>query len=152
MKQSDLPKARYLPPPVSSEIGSAASDAARPVVVLLWCAGATAVAVFLLQQPHYWLPGLVAVVLGAWMAYLELQQVVGVCLEWRHQGWCILHGTSAIETEELSCAPRVVLDLQRRLLLRVRDGRGRIHWVWLVRRDKAQWHRMRCALFAVRQP
>lgn len=120
--------------------------------MLLWCVGAVAVAGFLLQQPHYWLPGFGAVVLGAWAAYLELQQEAGARLEWRHQGWCMLQGTPAAEAEELSCAPRVVLDLQRVLLLRVRDGHERIHWVWLVRRDKTLWHRMRCALFALRQP
>lgn len=145
-------KARYLPPPVSYEIGRADASGARFWVVCLWCTGLVAVLCWLLQQPQYWLIGLVALVPGTWAALLEVHRVAGLRLEWGYQGWHLSLNSSVVDVVPLPCEPRVIIDFQRVILLRVADKQRRIHWLWLAQRDKAQWHYLRCALFAVRQP
>lgn len=152
MKQTAVPKARYLPPLVSYEIGPAGSSGARGWVVGLWCAGVVAVARLLVLQPQFWPLGLGALAVGSWAALLELRSVAGQRLEWRKPGWHLLLNQPGAAVADLLCEPRVVIDFQRMILLRVTDEQRMIHWVWLVRRDTTQWHRLRCALFARRQP
>lgn len=106
----------------------------------------------LVLQPQFWLLGMGVLALGSWAALLELRSVAGQRLEWRRPGWHLLLNQPGAGAADLLCEPRVVIDIQHMILLRVVDEQGRVHWVWLARRDTRQWHRLRCALFAGRQP
>ncbi len=82
------------------------------------------------------------------LAQREFQAVPLARLAWSpSNAWSCLPKSTSIVAELQACSPRVVLDLQRVLLLRVNDTHGNVHWVWMRRTDKAQWHRLRCALF-----
>lgn len=148
--QTTAPKVRYLPPPVRVEIG--VPGTARGVIAGLWCVGAAALWWGLPYQQDTFAIAVAVLLLTAWVAYLEANPRDSFVLDWSATGWRCNAGRSAAQAPSVPCAPAVVLDWQRLMLLRVRGLTGGARWVWCRRQDARQWHRFRCALFAGRQP
>lgn len=153
MTPKAAPKVRYLPPPVRFGAGATGSaPSAVGLVVVLWCTGALAVFYGLPWQSDALVVGAVLLLFSAWAAYGELLPREQVILDWSAKGWHCTVVSCHMPQPPVACAPTVVLDLQRLLLLRIQCASGGVLWLWCQRQDSALWHRFRCALFATRQP
>lgn len=141
-------KEKYLPPAVAVDC-----DATRLVVpfqavfvvgamvLLMWSLGSH-------QSTHSAFLTLGAFGFCGFLSQREFQSVPLDRLAWSpSNAWSCKPKSTTIVAELQACSPHVVLDLQRVLLLRVKDAHRNVHWVWMRRGDKAQWHRLRCALF-----
>lgn len=122
------------------------------VLVGLWGMGAMAVLYGLPWQLHSLAVGFAALLLTAWGAYREACLRTPVVLDWSAQGWQMSLPSDAVSSPSVPCAPTVILDFQRFLLVRVQGRSAGVRWLWCQRQDARQWHRFRCALFAARQP
>lgn len=138
------------PPAVFYPLG--AGFAARGLWVL-WLAGMAACAGGLLYsiRPPLWNMGLVSVALvgSAWFLYrFAHTQPTGGALLWTGSHWILRVTQDTVLREVVVC-----MDLQSMLLLRCTDEvGGRARWL-LMRRLRAacaDWHLLRCALYARR--
>ena len=118
----------------------------------LWGVGLLAVLVGLPWGLDTMAWGLAALVLSAWVAYRELHPRDRLTLEWSAQGWHGFFVADGVAPDPQPCTTQVVLDLQRCMLVRVQGIPGGVRWLWCQPQDAGQWHWLRCALFAARQP
>ncbi len=139
---------KYLPPVVAVDC-----DAVRlklPFLAVL-VAGAAVLLIWNLALLQNSLSALLTLGVFGFCGFIvqrEFQAVPLARLAWSPgNAWSCLPQSRTVLAESQGCSPRVVLDLQRVLLLHVRDAHGAVCWVWLRQGDKVQWHRLRCALF-----
>lgn len=144
MPAAQAPK--YLPPCVAVVPGASSALGFSGVlpVVLLYTAWSLVAVVSL---PGGWLVALASAIVLP-VAVREFTRPALFRLEWSpHRGWqCWQRGAQ----DGQSCTVHGVFDFQWMLLLRVRPRAGRAVWCWLRREHPTRWHRLRCAVFAVR--
>ena len=153
MHNTAPPKVRYLPPSVRFATGGRDVSAGTVAVLAsLWVMGALAVLYGLPWRLDAMATGLTVLCLSAVAVYLEACPRFRVFLEWSAQdaSWSVV--ADSLHPISIPCVPAVLLDFQRLLLVRVQCAPSGVHWLWCHRQDASQWHRLRCALFSVRQP
>lgn len=124
----------------------------------LWLVLSLAVVIAYSAEVLQSLAGLVLLVV-AWIAgVMEFQRVSISALRWERNQWLVnlIPMKKSDGTAGESTVPgqvHVVMDLQFIVLARVVDANDISHFLWLCQHtDPSQWHRLRCALFAGRQP
>lgn len=146
-------KVRYLSPSVRFDTGVLGVPGGTiAVLVSLWGMGGLAVLCALPWRLDALAMGFMALSLSALAVYLEVRPRGSVILEWRAQEASWFVTADASHSMPIPCVPTVVLDFQQLLLIRVQCASSGVRWLWCHRQDASQWHRFRCALFAVRQP
>lgn len=153
MTSITAPKARYLPPTVQAEFGKVRGVGVIALVGGLWSLGLLAVLAGVPWQAGSWPWGLAVLLASTVAAGFELRPRGRFLLAWSAaQGWLLSNSCETDGRTPSPCTPQVVLDLQKIMLLRVRAASGVVHWLWCEQQEARQWHRLRCALFARRQP
>jgi hypothetical protein len=146
-------KSKYLPPAVTVDCD--AVRAAKSLTPVLGVGVAVYILWALLSSPRSWLGTIVLATVGlcVWIAGREISSMPLQTLAWTTaDGWRFKLCGEPEATEMQQCTPRIVLDLQRVMLLRVTASASRTYWLWMRSHNARSWHRLRCALYDGRQP